>query len=133
MHMRSRPAHTHAQHTCPYTCADLLTRSAKGGLFTPDELDLEDISEDFSLFPILLGGLAFRQGNLELFTIYYLARVLARINLQAMAVYQGRDAPMNPDVLVSQQEVRMHACLCVWHFTPHTPLFTGAHREADDG
>jgi len=84
--------------------ADLLTRSAKGGLFTPDELDLEDISEDFSLFPILLGGLAFRQGNLELFTIYYLARVLARINLQTMAVYQGRDAPINPDVLVSQQE-----------------------------
>jgi hypothetical protein len=48
--------------------------------------------------------LAARQGNLELFAVYYCARQLARINLMTLAEYEGRAAPMQPDQLASQQE-----------------------------
>jgi hypothetical protein len=68
-----------------------------------------DFSSDYNaqedaIFPLLLAGLAARQGNLELFAVYYCARQLARINLMTLAEYEGRAAPMQPDQLASQQE-----------------------------
>ena len=68
------------------------------------EVDLEEVIESFSLFPLLLVGLAFRQGNTELFPIYFIMRLLAKINLGALATHEGRAPPMQPDQLVSQQE-----------------------------
>ncbi len=44
------------------------------------------------------------QGNLELLTVYYIARQLARVNLKALAEHEGRAAPFQADQLVSQQE-----------------------------
>jgi hypothetical protein len=83
----------------------LLVRSAKGGLFRDgNEIDLEEVSGEFSLFPLLLTLFAFRQGNLELYTVYYLMRVLAARNAEALAAYEGRDVPARPDQLVSAQE-----------------------------
>ena len=44
------------------------------------------------------------QGNLELYTLYYLIRVLAAGNAVRLAEYEGRDVPSRPDQLVSAQE-----------------------------
>jgi len=85
-----------------------LTKSARPGLFQDSAyIDLTEISEQYSFFPLLLAGLAARQGNLELFAVYYIARVLGRINLGALAEFEGRAAPLQPDQLVSQQEAQL--------------------------
>jgi hypothetical protein len=80
-----------------------LTRSAQG-VFQNPVIDIEAVADTYSFFPLLLAGLAARQGNLELFAVYYCARQLARINLMTLAEYEGRAAPMQPDQLASQQE-----------------------------
>jgi len=60
--------------------------------------------DKISPFPVLLLSLASGQGNVELFAIYYLARHLARINLKALAEFEGRSMPARLDQLVSEQE-----------------------------
>ena len=63
------------------------------------------LSDVRSLFPLLLAGLAARQGNLELLLVYYLARLLGRLNVAELASYEGRDlGSKSADELVADQE-----------------------------
>ena len=43
----------------------------------------------------------------EVVAIYYLARQLGRINVLALAEYEGLSRPAQPDRLVSEQESRL--------------------------
>ena len=71
-----------------------------------DVLELDEVlSSRVTLFPLLLLGLVGRQGNLELLLVYYLARLLGRLNVRALARYEGRDlGSSTPDELVAEQE-----------------------------
>lgn len=85
--------------------AELLGRSTtvpSGVIF--DLSDPESSGIKLTLFPMMLALVAVRQGNFEPLVVYYFSRLLARANMQALARYEARDAPMSPDTLVAEQE-----------------------------
>lgn len=84
--------------------AELLGRSTDVSLSPGDILELEQITERATLFPLLLLALVGRQGNLEPLVVYYLARLLARFNARSLAKFEGRDLAANPDLAVAQAE-----------------------------
>jgi len=82
-----------------------LFQSGPSKLLAIDDIDdFFEFAGKISFFPLLLSTLASMQGNIELFAIYYFAQHLARINLKALAAFEGKWTPNRLDQLVSQQE-----------------------------
>lgn len=85
--------------------SDLLGRSTNLRLSPGDLLDIDDVIARTTLFPALLTALAGRQGNTEPLVVYLLARMLGRINVQALAQYEGRElGSKSADEVVAEQE-----------------------------
>ena len=84
--------------------AGLLGRSTDITLSPGDILELEQVAERTTLFPLLLLALCARQGNMEPLAVYYIGRILGRFNTQALAKFEGRDLAMSPDLAVSKVE-----------------------------
>ena len=120
---------------------ELVGRSTNLNLSPGDILDIDELPARTTLFPLLLCGLAGRQGNIELLVVYLFSRLLGRLNVQALARYEGRDlGSRTPDEIVadleatyvrkSQQEVFNQfglafglTCLFAWHsVSPWMPL-----------
>ena len=85
--------------------SEVLGRSTNLQMSPEDILDLDELVARVTLFPLLLVGLASRQGNLVLFVVYYLARLLGRLNVKALASYEARELGMtSADEQVAEQE-----------------------------
>ena len=84
--------------------SELLGRSTELNISPGDILDLDQVAERVTLFPVLLLSLVSRQGNFEPLVVYYVARVLGRFNAQALARFEGRDLGTGPDLAVSRSE-----------------------------
>jgi hypothetical protein len=92
--------------------AEQLSRDApdRSGTDLIVSLDSEkdsDMLNAYSLMPFVLAGVAISSRNMEIAAVYYLARQLARINVLALAEYEGLSAPTKPDRLVSEQEASL--------------------------
>ncbi|MDC0525377.1 hypothetical protein OAO87_00165 [bacterium] len=84
---------------------ELLGRSTRVRLSPGDLLDLDELIATTSGFPLLLVSLTGRQGNTELLPVYYLARTLGRLNVLALASFEGRDlGSKSADEVVAEQE-----------------------------
>jgi len=85
--------------------SDLLGRSTSLRLSPGDLLDLDEVVARVTLFPLLLVSLMGRQGNTEVLLVYFVARLLGRLNVNALARYEGRDLGSKPaDEVVAEQE-----------------------------
>ena len=85
--------------------ADLLGKSTNLRMSMSENMvDITTLFEKATLFPLFLGGIGGRQGNLEPLVIYYIARLLAKVNLVALAKYEAREVRGSADELVAEQE-----------------------------
>lgn len=65
--------------------SEMLGRSTKPSLSAGALLDLDEVVARVTLFPLALASFTGRQGNVELLTVYYIARLLGRLNVNALA------------------------------------------------
>lgn len=85
--------------------SDLLGRSTDPQLGLGDILDVDELVARVTLFPLLLASIAGRQGNLEVLLVYYITRLLGRLNVAALASYEGRElGSRSADMIVAEQE-----------------------------